>query len=203
MRWRNALAFVLLGVASAVQSQDLSMTVTTDPPAPWSAATPVILTLTITNHAAAPRRASIDLEGIDQFHGLVRRLDVRNTDAVTYAHPSCVDFSPPLQDLMWCLTSIPIDPGQSLIIEFDVIAFPDAFGFRHAIWTAYPESSNFGAVPGGELFAAADLLFAYGVIPHRPVPTLVAFSEIALFCLLVLSGLVVLRRYDALSGETQ
>ncbi len=168
-----ALAVVLLGGAAFAQAADLTMTVSADRPVPWTSATPVVVTMTITNQANEPRRAVwIDIEGIDQRDGLIHHVDILTPESVEEmgGHPSCVDFSPVMHDLIWCLPSKPIAPGQTLTIRFAIVAFPNASGFRQARWTAQTETGNFGAVPDSARVLSVDQLIAYGYLPRVAIP---------------------------------
>ena len=201
-------AFVLLGSAALAQAADLTMTVTTDPPPPWSVTEPVTLRLTITNHANVPRRGWFEIRDIDRAARLVDRIRLRPASAAgmdvngNSSFP-CATFSPNYDNVLtWCDTTVPILPGDSLTIDYDVMAFPNAVGYREAYYELYPMTADTSVPVPGALSVQIPVRFAYGFLPHQAVPAGSLYWFVALAGLLFSLGSVVLRGRRTQGGRT-
>ena len=181
---RHLLALVLLVFAAVSQAADVTMTVTTDPPPPWSATEPVVLRMTFTNHANEARRGWFELYDFRRTAGLVQRLDVRAESAAgleskLQPYP-CREIGPTGEELIWCSLTVPIPAGESLVLTYDVMAFPNAVGYRDATFELYPMTAD-------TIFHVPDVpavnvpvRFAYGFVPDVAVPGLGAYGVLLL-----------------------
>lgn len=183
---RHLLALVLLVFAATVHAADLTMTVTTDPPPPWSATEPVVLRMTFTNHASEARRGWFEIRDLDRAVGLVDRIRLRPESWAGYdwngnASDVCTTLSPNYDRVLtWCDTTVPIMPGESLTLSFDVIAFPNAVGYRDAFYELYPMTPDTVVQVPGAPVARVPVRFAYGLVPNVPVPGIGSIAALLL-----------------------
>lgn len=200
---RHLLALVLLVFAAIAHAADLTMTVTTDPPPPWSATEPVVLRMTFTNHASEARRGWFEIRDLDRAVGLVDRIRLRaesapGVDVNGNASEVCTTFSPNYdQVLTWCDTTVPILPGDSLTLAYDVIAFPNAVGYRDAFYELYPMTADTVVQVPGASVVRVPVRFAYGFQPDVAVPGLGVWGALMLGLALLL---VASRRIEAAKG---
>lgn len=179
------LALVLLCSAAFAHAADLTMTVTTDPPPPWSVTQPVVLRVTLTNHANEARRGWFELRDLDRTAGLIDRIRLR-AESWPAIDPNsgsefCAMWDPNFDHVLtWCDTTVPILPGDSLTLAYDVIAFPNAVGYRDAFYELFPMTADTVVQAPGAPIVHVPVRFAYGFLPAVPVPGLGALGALLL-----------------------
>ena len=190
----HLLALILLGITAFAQAADLTMTVTTDPPPPWSDTEPVVLRLTLTNQANVARRGWYEIRDIDRTARLIDRIRLRAGSVpaidLSVASDVCGTFQPNYDNVLtWCDTTVPILPGDSLTISYDVIAFPGAVGYRDAYYELYPMTADTLLHAPGAPVVQVPVRIAYGFLPRIAIPTTgnVAVAMLVFALLLVAS----------------
>lgn len=176
----------LLCLASPIAAQQLSSTLHAQPAPWWTPTQPVVLRLTLTNLDAEPRRYQIDFLGFDRTAGLVNALTPRDDAATGPFEPRCSDIGPTLHNLTFCLSTPVVAAGATHVVEFDVIAFPSAHGWRDGQFEVYPLRPDFSSLGAAATPVRTPVQrFAYGVLPTAGVPASTT-TTLALLALAIL-----------------
>ena len=171
---KTLLLAVLFALTSPVRSQELGVTAHLSPQPPWSTTEPVWLTVAVTNTGSAPAYANVDIEGMTRLDNLVDGFAFQSDPASCFGVCDASLDLPPY-DLMFCISTRVIQPGETVTCQFEVLAWPEANGARPANLVIDPRQPD-GAAAVGDVLGnnSAPLFFFYGTA--SPVPGLRSYA---------------------------